>query len=167
MGSILSRWWWGGDPDETSPVSGLTLREIYAVQSTWPAVYGDAGKYGMELFVRLFRADPETKTFFKAIRNLSEEQLTKSYQFKAHAINLMSAINLAVVNLKQPEVVIAMMDKLGESHEKRKVTPKHFDETKDVFVGILRNDLKLNAHQIKAWGSFVDFIYKHIFARLS
>ncbi|XP_063618578.1 hemoglobin-2-like isoform X1 [Cydia splendana] len=166
MGHLLSRWWWGGDPDATNPVSGLTLRQVYQVQSTWRPVDADAAKYGMELFLRLFRADPETKTFFKAIRDLDEDRIRNSYQFKAHAINFMSAISLAVTNLGQPEVVVAMMEKLGDSHSKKKISTKYFHETKDVLIGMLKNDLKLTNDQMMAWETFISFIYKHIFDKL-
>ncbi|XP_061713227.1 globin CTT-V-like isoform X1 [Cydia pomonella] len=166
MGHLLSRWWWGGDPEAANPVSGLTLRQVYQIQITWQLVNADAGKYGMELFLRLFRANPESKTFFKAIRDLDEDRIRNSYQFKAHAINFMSAISLAVTNLRQPEVVVAMMDKLGESHGNRKISTKYFYETKAVLVGMLKNDLKLTSDQIMAWESFISFMYKHILDKL-
>ncbi|XP_047995401.1 hemoglobin-2-like [Leguminivora glycinivorella] len=166
MGQVVSRWWWGGDPDAASPVSGLTLRQVYHVQSTWRPVAADAGKYGMELFLRLFRADPETKTFFKAVRDLDEDKIRGSYQFKAHTINFMSAISLAVDNLGQPEVVVAMMEKLGQSHGNRKISTKYFHETRDVLVDMLKNDFKLTIEQMKAWEIFITFIYKHIFDKL-
>ncbi|CAK1595908.1 unnamed protein product [Parnassius mnemosyne] len=98
---------------------------------------------------------------------MDEEQLSKSYQFKAHAINLMSSINTAVTNLNQPEVVIALMNKLGETHRKRRVEQLHFDQVKEVLVGILRNDMKLSVDIISSWVKFVTFIYKHIFEVLN
>ncbi|CAK1595910.1 unnamed protein product [Parnassius mnemosyne] len=116
---------------------------------------------------RLFRLNPVTKTYFKAIKDMDEEQLSKSYQFKAHAINLMSSINTAVTNLNQPEVVIALMNKLGETHRKRRVEQLHFDQVKEVLVGILRNDMKLSEDIISSWVKFVTFIYKHIFEVLN
>ena len=61
------------------------------------------------------------------IRNVPEEKFTENFQFKAHVINLMSALDLAVKNLHQPEVVAAMMAKLGESHGRRKIQEKQFN----------------------------------------
>lgn len=61
------------------------------------------------------------------IRNLPEEEFPQNHQFKAHVINLMSSITLAVNNLNQPEIVVAMMNKLGESHGRRQIQEKHFD----------------------------------------
>lgn len=60
------------------------------------------------------------------IKKSSEEDYSQNPQFKAHVINLMSSINLAVNNLRQPEVVAAMMNKLGESHGRRKIQEEHF-----------------------------------------
>ncbi|CAK1595911.1 unnamed protein product [Parnassius mnemosyne] len=167
MGGILNRLWWGGDPDKDHPVTGLSPRDVYAVQRSWAVIYAEAGHYGLQLFIRLFRLNPVTKTYFKAIKDMDEEQLSKSYQFKAHAINLMSSINTAVTNLNQPEVVIALMNKLGETHRKRRVEQLHFDQVKEVLVGILRNDMKLSEDIISSWVKFVTFIYKHIFEVLN
>ncbi|CAK1595913.1 unnamed protein product [Parnassius mnemosyne] len=163
MSSILNRILWGRDPDKPNPMSGLTPRDIYAVQRSWAVMYAEAGKYGLELFIRLFRLNPVTKTYFRTIKDMNEEQLSKSFQFKAHAINLMSSINTAVTNLNQPEVVIALMNKLGETHKKRRVEKSHFEDVKAVLVDILRNDLKLTDDVISSWAKFVTFIYKHIF----
>lgn len=60
------------------------------------------------------------------VRKLPEEQYIDNPQFKAHVMNLMTALNLAVTNLNQPEVVAAMMNKLGESHRRRKIQQKNF-----------------------------------------
>lgn len=60
------------------------------------------------------------------VRKLPEEEYIHNPQFKAHVINLMTSLNLAVVNLNQPEVVAAMMNKLGESHGRRQIKQTHF-----------------------------------------
>ncbi|XP_059045410.1 globin-1-like [Achroia grisella] len=166
IGGFLNNLWWGGNPDELHPITGLSRRDVYAVQRSWSRIYSDPGKYGLMLFIKLFRADPETKSFFKTIRNMGEEELSNSFQFRAHAINLMTSINAAVVSLHQPEVVIILMNKLGESHHKRHVEAKHFEEVKAVLVDILKTELKANQSLIESWGKFVDFIYKHIFEKL-
>lgn len=60
------------------------------------------------------------------VRKSSEDEYSQNPQFKAHVINLMSSIDLAVNNLNQPDVVAAMMNKLGESHGRRKIQREHF-----------------------------------------
>lgn len=52
MGAWLSYLWWGGDPDEVSPVSGLSRREVYAVQKSWAPVYANSVANGAELLRR-------------------------------------------------------------------------------------------------------------------
>lgn len=44
--------WWGGDPDKLNETSGLTLRDVFAVQNSWAVVHADASKHGLELFKR-------------------------------------------------------------------------------------------------------------------
>ncbi|XP_073944687.1 uncharacterized protein [Choristoneura fumiferana] len=96
---------------------------------------------------------------------MSEEEFSASYLFRAHAINLMASINQAVTHLKQPELVIVMMNKLGETHGRRQVERKHFNVTKVVLVGMLQ-DLKLSADVINSWDKCLDFLFEHIFAKL-
>ncbi|CAH0719508.1 unnamed protein product, partial [Brenthis ino] len=167
MGSWLSYLWWGGDPDAVNPTSGLTKREIYAVQQSWAPVYANSIANGTELLRRLFQTYPETKEFFKMIRKSSEDEYSQNPQFKAHVINLMSSIDLAVNHLHQPDVVAAMMNKLGESHGRRKIQREHFYGLKDVIVKMFIEVLKLDGTTLAAWGKTVDFWYKHIFETLS
>lgn len=61
------------------------------------------------------------------IKDQPYEEYAQNPQFKAHVINLMTALNQAVVTLNQPEVVIAMMNKLGESHGRRKIQRTNFE----------------------------------------
>ncbi|XP_073944685.1 globin-like [Choristoneura fumiferana] len=166
MGGWLSYLWWGGDPDAVNPLTKLTRREVYSVQKSWASVFADSFANGTELLKRLFRAYPETKEFFKMVRKLPEEEYATNIQFKAHVINLMNAINLAVTNMNQPEVVAAMMQKIGESHKKRQITEKQFLDLKNVIVKMFIEVLNLDDATLCAWGKTVDFWYQHIFPYL-
>ncbi|CAG9584508.1 unnamed protein product [Danaus chrysippus] len=166
MGGIVSRIWWGGDPDVVDAYSGLSNRDTYIVQKTWALVYCNAAENGIELFKRLFHANPETKYFFVTFRNLSDEELDKSHQFRAHVINLMSSLNLAITNLHQPEVSAALMNKLGVSHGKRGIREEHFLSLKHVMVDMLSSLLGLDESALMSWNKTIDFIYKHIFETL-
>lgn len=57
MGGWLSYLWWGGDPDVVNPISGLTRREIYAVQRSWALVHKDSTANGIELLKRYDEMD--------------------------------------------------------------------------------------------------------------
>lgn len=166
MGGWFSYIWWGGDPDAVNPVSGLTRREIYAVQRSWAPVNANALANGTELLRRLYAAFPETKEFFKMVRKLPEEEYINNPQFKSHVINLMTSLDLAVNNLHQPDIVAAMMNKLGESHGKRQIKQKHFQDLKEVIVKMFIEVLKLDNDTLAAWGKTVEFWYKHIFETL-
>lgn len=71
------------------------------------------------------------------IRKVSEDQYELNPQFKAHVINLMSSLNQAIANLNEPEVVVVMMHKLGESHKKRQIKEKHFEVCMDMLFSSL------------------------------
>ncbi|KAJ0177078.1 hypothetical protein K1T71_007087 [Dendrolimus kikuchii] len=167
MGGWLSYIWWGGDPDVANPVSGLTRREIYAVQKSWAPVNANSIATGTELLRRFFHTYPDTKEYFKMVRKRPEEEYINNPQFKAHVINLMTSLNVAVNNLNQPEVVAAMMNKLGESHKRRQIKEKNFHELKEVIVTLFIEVLKLDNATLAAWGKTVDFWYKHIFETLN
>ncbi|KAL0841048.1 hypothetical protein ABMA28_014815 [Loxostege sticticalis] len=167
MGAWISYVWWGGPPDQVNPISGLTKREIYAVQKSWAPVYANSVANGTELLRRLFTTYPETKNFFKMVRNLPDNEWSQNFQFKAHVINLMSALNMAIANLNQPEIVIAMMVKLGESHKRRQIKEQHFHDLKNVIVQMFIDVLNLDGNTLGAWGKTVDFWYKHIFSALN
>ncbi|KOB71053.1 Globin, partial [Operophtera brumata] len=136
--------WWGGDPDVANPVSGLTRREIHAVQKSWAPVNANAVANGTELLRRLFKTFPDSKEFFSMVRKLPEEQYMESPQFKAHVMNLMSALNLAVTSLHQPR-----------------------EDLKEVIVTMFIEVLQLDAQTLGAWGKTVDFWYKNIFETLN
>ncbi|XP_028043924.1 cytoglobin isoform X1 [Bombyx mandarina] len=167
MGTWFSYMWWGGDPDVVNPVSGLTRREIHAVQKSWAPVNANSFATGSELLRRLFNTYPDTKEYFKMVRKLPEEEYSQNPQFKAHVINLMTSLNLAVNNLNQPEIVAAMMTKLGESHRKRQIKEKNFHELKEVIVKLFIDVLRLDDATLSAWGKTVEFWYKHIFVTLN
>ncbi|KOB71054.1 Globin, partial [Operophtera brumata] len=171
MLNSITNLWWGGDPDLPDHVSDMTLRDINNVQRTWAPVYAQCGTYGLQMFLRLFRKDPITKTFFKTIRTLDEDQISNSYQFKAHVKTLMASINTCVDNLKEPRVVVALMTKLGESHNGRHIQILHFEvftlEFKEIWVDVFENELQLNEQEMASWIKFISFIYKHIFERLN
>ncbi|XP_047995400.1 myoglobin-like [Leguminivora glycinivorella] len=167
MGSWLSYLWWGGDPDAENSLSGLTRREVYAVQRSWAPVFANSVANGTELLKRLFRAYPETLEFFKMVRKLPEHEYESNLQFRAHVINLMNSIDLAVRHMNQPDVVAAMMEKVGDSHKKRKISERHFLELKEVLLKMFIEVLKLDETTSGAWTKTVDFWYKHIFTNLT
>ncbi|XP_063534117.1 globin CTT-VIIB-8-like isoform X6 [Cydia strobilella] len=167
MGSWLSYLLWGGDPDAVNSLSGLTRREVHAVQRSWAPVFTHPVANGTELLKRLFRAYPETREFFKMVRKLPEHEYESNMQFKAHVINLMNSIDLAVGHMNQPDMVAAMMEKIGESHKKRKISERHFLELKDVLIKMFIEVLKFDDSKLGAWSKTVDFWYKHIFTSLN
>lgn len=50
--TFIRNLWWGGDPDKVDEISGLTLRDIYAIQTSWAVLHADALKTGLEFFKR-------------------------------------------------------------------------------------------------------------------
>ncbi|CAG9786288.1 unnamed protein product [Diatraea saccharalis] len=167
MDAILNKIRWGGDPDTPEPHTGLSKRDVYNIKRTWEIIYAQGETYGLEVFLRLFRMNPVTKTYFKMVKDMDETEIKKSNRFKAHVITFMSSLNMAVANLHQPSVVEALMNKLGESHRKAHVDIVHFEEARTVLIDMLKKDLAQSDDVISSWGRFIAFIYKHIFVKLT
>ncbi|KAJ8730244.1 hypothetical protein PYW07_017282 [Mythimna separata] len=163
---FIYHWWWGGDPDAVNEVSGMTLRDIYRVQTSWKTI--NTTQNGFLMFFRLFEAAPETKSFFKSIAKLqTREEMMANVTFRAHVMNVMSALDNSIINLNQPEVVIVWMKKLGDAHERHRIQKRHFWIFKDVLVNILQNDLQFSEDIIASWGKYVTFTYDHMLARMT
>ncbi|XP_013199698.1 uncharacterized globin-like protein aq_211 isoform X2 [Amyelois transitella] len=165
MTAIFNYVWWGGDPEERDSATGLSRRDVHLIKKTWLLLYANPVKNGMELFVKLFRAVPETQDFFATIKGLPEERLVVKNQFKAHVLNFMSHLNLAVTNLNQPEIVVPLMYKLGKSH--RNIRREHFDTLTQILLGTLRESLHAGNDVIEAWTRFMTFIYKPLFESIA
>lgn len=166
MGALLTYLWWGGNPDIPNPVSGLTQRDIYNVQKTWALAYKDRIGTGMELMKRFFDAYPENRNFFQSFKDMGHEEMQANNQFRAHVVNLMTALNNTIEHLAQPDIVTAMMTKLGDSHAKRKITSKNFNELKEVLVKLLIDAVHLNKECLLSWDRTVTFLYKIILPQL-
>lgn len=75
----------------------------------------------------MFDAEPETKLFFKDLAHVhTEEEMTANVVFRAHIINIMSSLDNSIVNLNKPELVVAFMQKLSNSHRRHRVERRHF-----------------------------------------
>uniref|UniRef100_A0A2A4JK54 Globin domain-containing protein n=1 Tax=Heliothis virescens TaxID=7102 RepID=A0A2A4JK54_HELVI len=168
MGDKISRWWWGGNPDQKHEISGMTLKDVYNVQHSWKTINANPLDNGYLMFFRLFEVNPESKTFFKILDNArTETEMRDNVRFRAHVLNIMAALNNSIENLNKPEIVVVWMEKLGTAHRRSHVQERHFLIFKDVLVNILKNDLKLSEAVVKSWGRYVTFIYSYILPKLS
>lgn len=168
MAGLIRSWWWGGDPDVKNEVSGMTLRDVHNVQQSWKTIQKNSNPNGFLMFFRLFDAEPETKLFFKNLAHVhTEEEMAANVVFRAHIINIMSSLDNSIINLNKPELVVAWMQKLGDSHRRHRIEKRHFWVFKDVLVKILQDDLKFPEEVVESWGRYVTFIYDHLLSRLA
>uniref|UniRef100_A0A2H1VU60 SFRICE_012298 n=1 Tax=Spodoptera frugiperda TaxID=7108 RepID=A0A2H1VU60_SPOFR len=168
VGDFVTRWWWGGDPDERNKVSGMSLRDVHNVQKSWAVIQANSNGNGFLMFFRLFEAEPETKLFFKNLAHIhTEAEMSANVSFRAHIINIMSSFDTSIQNLDKPELVVAWMQKLGDSHRRHRIEKRHFHVFKDVLVTILQKDLKLDPQVVASWDRYVEFIYEHLLSRLA
>ncbi|CAB3244753.1 unnamed protein product [Arctia plantaginis] len=167
LADIATKLWWGGDPDEKNPTSGMSRRDVYNVRKSWTKINADAQGNGFLMFSRLFEADPESKTFFSYLSDTNKEQMARSFTFQAHIVFIMASLNSAVENLPQPEIVVSLMTKLGRAHHRQNIRRKHFRVFEEVLMNILKNDLRLSEDVVASWTLFVAFMYKHMFTAIT
>ncbi|GBP38392.1 Cytoglobin [Eumeta japonica] len=113
-----------------------------------------------------FRAYPDAKKYFIFVAKIEEEEYESNAQFKAHVLNLMGALNAAVEHLHEPDVTVALMNKLGESHRRRFIKKQNFNDLKKVLVKMLVEVVMVDQASLQSWGRVVDFWFKHIFEAL-
>ncbi|XP_077289987.1 globin 1 [Arctopsyche grandis] len=164
MGAFLSYLWWGmQNPDEDDPISGLSIRDIYYVRKSWTKVSADGVSSGTELLIRYFTSHPEGRLFFRTFKDMSNEDLRNNRQFQAHALNIITTITSIIDNLHKPDLAVAMCEKIGKSHNSRKITEKPFNDLKDVLVDMFKNILKFDEETMQSWVKMVTFMYSNIF----
>ena len=69
---------------------------------------------------RLFEIEPQVKDLFPFGNDMTHPSLT------THALNVMNAVDLAVQNLDNPDVLISALQELGRAHAMFELTNQDF-----------------------------------------
>ena len=80
------------------------------------------------ILFRYFKEHPEGQAHFKTLQG-DPENLRKDPKMFAHASNVTYNISAMINNIEEPDVVLAILDRLGNSHNRRKVKANNIGVT--------------------------------------
>ncbi|XP_002732485.1 cytoglobin-1-like [Saccoglossus kowalevskii] len=125
-------------PDE---VTILTPKEVKAISESWKVVYAKKKENGVALFIRLFQSVPGSKSLFKNLDGIDDEEKLRNHpRLKAHGFRVMSSVNSLIESLEEGELLVQLLKDLGSSHSKNKVTSSHFDALGPVIIWLLQKE---------------------------
>lgn len=78
------------------------------------------------MICRLFAKYPTYQNLFEAFKDTPKEELKNKAEFLKHASSVANALNSAIANLNDPDKLVPMLTRIGQSHLKRNVTAVHF-----------------------------------------
>ncbi|GLH05879.1 Uncharacterized protein GBIM_11438 [Gryllus bimaculatus] len=169
MGGLLS-FFWGAGPesaglDVADPATGLTPRQKRYVTDTWALVKKDLRGSGIAVLHTFFTDFPEYTKYFNAFKDVPIKDLPTNKKFQAHSHSVIYALSSVVDNLDDTGVLVEMLNKLGENHGRRNITPKQFQDLKGVILKVLKAKLGkvMTPDAEEAWSKTLDVAYSIIF----
>ncbi|XP_056608449.1 cytoglobin-1-like [Triplophysa dalaica] len=117
----------------------ITDEEVSVIQDTWRPVYEVKEDAGVAVLVRFFTNTPLAKQYFDHFRDIQDpEEMRQNVQLRKHAVRIMTALNMLVVNLRDGDKVDNIFNQMGKSHAlKHKVDPSYFKIVTDVILEVL------------------------------
>ncbi|GFV19587.1 hypothetical protein TNCV_478131 [Trichonephila clavipes] len=133
MGFVVSKLWSLWSPagyDEPDTATGITPRQRDIVQNTWKIVRAETRKNGIQFFLKFFETYPEYQKLFKGFANVPMSELPQNGKLLGHALSVMYALNSIVDNLSDVESLLQVLEKIGISHQPRRINGSHFQVVK-------------------------------------
>jgi hemoglobin-like flavoprotein len=119
--------------DDPDPVTKLTSRDIYLVQSSWAPLKKDLTGWGVKIVIFLFEKYPEEHQNFP-FRDIPFKDLSSSKKFHAHCSNVMYAVDSIIDSLKDSELLVNILQKIGRNHHRNSVKPISFWHVKEIML---------------------------------
>lgn len=105
----------------------MTPKDIQIIRSTFRRVHRDKSA-GLVFYERLFATAPETRRLFKG-------------EIAEQGRKLMETLNVAVATLRDPESLVALLQRLGRSHATYGVEPRYYDSVGAALLWTLERSL--------------------------
>ncbi|XP_018568473.1 globin isoform X1 [Anoplophora glabripennis] len=155
MGVLWSYLGYGtqGRTDDPDPVTGLTSRDRYLIKSSWAGPRQKPTESGVALFLLFFKHHPEYKLTFP-FRDISDEDLPTNKRFHAHANSVIYAFSSVVDAIDDPDMLVTILSRVGESHGPRKITEKSFFDLKDTLIELFSS--LFTKEEMEAWKKALD-----------
>ncbi|XP_045165151.1 hemoglobin-3-like [Mercenaria mercenaria] len=139
------------DMDTPDPVTGLTGREKDAVRENWNKIASSWKTNGVDFFVRLFKAYPVIRSFFKTFDGMDIEEIRKTPKLRAHAINFKHGITSFLDNLDDTDCLVVLIQKLTANHFRREIKVEQFQDAFTLFVNFAQDVSDVDELTANAW----------------
>jgi hypothetical protein len=103
-------------------LAGWTDAEEAAVLAVWSKILEALPGAGAELLINWFKAHPGAQAKFAHFAGKSEADLRNSPRLKAHAVKILSNLNVLIIARNDPDVVAELLNDLKRDHTKRQVS---------------------------------------------
>lgn len=152
-----------GRTDDPDPVTGLTSRERYLVQSSWAKVMKDPTNMGVLLLKMFLGSHPQYIQLFP-FRDIPADQLTEHVKFRAHANNVIYAFSAYIDALNDTDLLIQLLQKTGSSHIKHSAPKEGFIHLKEVLLQLFSS---LRPEEVAAWKKTLDVAFSVVLKSLA
>ncbi|XP_031625243.1 globin CTT-VIIA isoform X2 [Contarinia nasturtii] len=150
-------------------MTSLTPSQIAIIQSTWAVPAKNAIDSGEAILLAYFEKYPKNQDKFNSFKNTPLLSLKGTPGFRTHAGRIMTVFQEAISSLNKKNYVDELeqiWNKIGETHNRRKISRQSFNELRDVIVSVLVQVCSLDDEAKTAWGAFLDIIYHIVFSKL-
>ncbi|XP_056639327.1 globin-like [Diorhabda carinulata] len=137
-----------GRIDDPDPTTGLTSREKFHIRTSWAKIMKNPTESGVALLLLYFKKHPYSKELF-SFKNIPDEELPKSVQFKAHCNSVIHTVASIIDSLDSTDLLVIIIERIGTTHKPRNVTPKLFMELKETMLELFSSIMK--KEEIEAW----------------
>lgn len=124
-----------------NPYMTLTHREIFQLKMSWKGIRRSLEETGVNMFIFMFEAAPDTKNHFEKFKNFSNDVLSKNDPFINVATNAMEAMDTAVTELDDAEKTHQKLIKIGAKHKERGIPDTMLKEMKTPFLRAVEQTL--------------------------
>jgi len=109
------------------------------IVATWHSIFLKHMNFmGKQLFVDLFKVEPNILKYFDAFRDVGLTNLLQSRSFQNHGVRIMNLVKFAVENIDNPEKLQDHMLILGRLHVKKGIESKYLDVMGPTFCQAIR-----------------------------
>lgn len=106
-------------PAPTDPRLPLDARQVFKLKKSWKGIKRCMADTGVEMFIRMFRANEDIRTMFVRFRHLkTEDEIRVSELVEKHAISVMGTLDELITNIDNVDYVFDVLKATGQSHMK-------------------------------------------------
>nr|CAH7724279.1 unnamed protein product [Callosobruchus chinensis] len=145
--------------DDPDPITTLTSKERYIIRTSWARVMKKPIDSGISLLTLFFEDYPQHKQLFP-FRDVSNEDLPQNSRFHAHCSAVMYALSSVVDAVDKPDLLVAILTKVGRDHMPRGVSEEAHLHLKATVVKLFAT--MMSEEELNTWKKAGNVIFEVI-----